>query len=224
MSVAGFKPNFWLRLLANGCYGLEFVGFVDITGGMEGARVLFGCFALSADPVAETLLVGSRLEGFEPTAGLGRGVATGVGLASAAALDVAFSEIADFGFSAFFIPRVAAALGFTFVGALAVTLGLSTTKVFVFSFSALETTDLVAASGLAGIFCSAFTLAKAADFGSTFSLAEITGLAGGTAFGFVESFGFVEIVGLVATTVFSADLLDVVGTLTASDALTCNAR
>jgi len=148
MSVAGFKPNFWLRLLANGCYDLEFVGFVDITGGMEGARVLFGCFALSADPMAETLLIGSRLEGFEPTAGLGRGVAIGVGLAPAAA----FGEIADFGFSAFFIPRVAAALGFTFVGALAVTLGLSTTKVLVFSFSALETTDLVAASGLAGNF------------------------------------------------------------------------
>ncbi|AXI47941.1 hypothetical protein C1J03_19180 [Sulfitobacter sp. SK012] len=137
MSVADFKPNFWLRLLANGCYGLEFVDFVDITGGMEGARVLLGCFALSADLAAETLLVGTRLEGFEPTAGLGRGVATGVGLASAAALDVAFGEIADFGFSAFFIPRVAAALGFTFVGALAATLGSATITVFVFSFSAL---------------------------------------------------------------------------------------
>jgi len=67
-------------------------------------------------------------------------------------------------------------------------------------------------------------LAKAADFGSTFALAEITGLAGGTAFGFVDAFGFVEILGLVATTVFSADLLDIVGALTASDALTCNAR
>ncbi|AXI47940.1 hypothetical protein C1J03_19175 [Sulfitobacter sp. SK012] len=67
-------------------------------------------------------------------------------------------------------------------------------------------------------------MAEAADFGSTFALAEITGLAGGTAFGFVAAFGFVEILDLAATTVFSADLLDVVGALTASEALTCNAR
>lgn len=206
-----FETAYCRCYAVNDSYVAELLGFPDIAGGFAAARVFLGCFAVSAEFVAETFLVGTGLEGAGLTAGLGRGAATSVGLLSTAGLSDVFGAVTALGLAACFVTGLVTALGFTLSGAVSATLGMAATTVFRGAIGSFAATGLAAALGLAG------------TLGSTFALATTTGLAFGAAIGFAAAFGFAETLGLAAE-VFASDLRAFCGALTAPEVLACNAR